>query len=176
MGMLYGFLIVLEVLISFLLIVVIFMQKTKGGMGGSAFGGGAGEAIFGSRMGNVLTKATVVLGCAFLANTLLLTVLTSRRTDAGSVMDRAGQQAPPPAARPPSAPPTDQQVFDIGDDTPFATPDVAFDLPEEDDGMVLDSTPDGDESGEDVPPALEWEEPEPPIEELSEPLAPESDE
>ena len=71
MTVIYGFLIVLEALVSALLICVIFLQKTKGGMGGTAFGGGVGEAIFGSRMGNVLTKATVVLAVIFLANTMI---------------------------------------------------------------------------------------------------------
>lgn len=87
MGIVYGFLIVLEALLSALLIAIIFMQRTKGGMGGTAFGGGAGEAIFGSRMGNVLTKATVVLGSVFLLNTIVLTILTARREPGGSVMD-----------------------------------------------------------------------------------------
>ena len=90
MGVLYGFLIFVEIVVCALLIVVIFMQKSKGGMGGSAFGGGAGEAIFGSRMGNVLTKSTVVLGIIFLLNTLLLTVLTTQRGLGGvSVMEGA---------------------------------------------------------------------------------------
>lgn len=89
MGFIYAVLIVFEALLSALLIAIIFMQKTKGGMGGSAFGGGVGEAIFGSRMGNVLTKATVVLGTVFLVNTILLTILTARRGDrGGSVMDQ----------------------------------------------------------------------------------------
>ena len=100
MGVLYGFLIVLEMLVCALLIVVIFMQKSKGGMGGSAFGGGAGEAIFGSRMGNVLTKATVVLGVIFLANTLVLTVMTSRLGAGGSVMESAPRRAAPQQAAP----------------------------------------------------------------------------
>lgn len=110
MGLLYGFLILVEMLVSALLIVVIFMQKSKGGMGGSAFGGGgAGEAIFGSRMGNVLTKATVVLGVIFLFNTLVLTVMTSRRGPggSGSVMEGAGNV--------PTTPPASQQM-------PTATP------------------------------------------------------
>ena len=144
MGMLYGFLIVLEVLISFLLIVIIFMQKSKGGMGGSAFGGGAGEAIFGSRMGNVLTKATVVLGCAFLVNTLMLTVLTARRTtDSRSVMDRVGQPAAPQAAPSPMVMP-EQQAFDGQEAMPFSMPDVVVDelpgqesVPALDDGLLL---------------------------------------
>lgn len=96
MGFFYGFLIVFEGLLSLMLIAIIFMQKTKGGMGGSAFGGGAGEAIFGSRMGNVLTKATVVLGGIFLLNTILLTILTARQEGGGSVMDAVVPSAPQP--------------------------------------------------------------------------------
>lgn len=96
MTIIYGFLIVLEALVSALLIGVIFLQKTKGGMGGAAFGGGGmGEAIFGSRMGNVLTKATVVLGIIFLVNTVLLTMLTARHQGVvGSVTDGLAPLAP----------------------------------------------------------------------------------
>jgi preprotein translocase subunit SecG len=118
MTLIYGFLIVVEALISALLIGVIFLQKSKGGMGGSAFGGGGvGEAIFGSRMGNVLTKATVVLAVIFLTNTVLLTMLTARRDSVGgSVTDGVvpatvpasdplgGMSLPVPADMPVSAP------------------------------------------------------------------------
>ncbi len=120
MGFIYGLLIVFEALLSLLLIAIIFMQKTKGGMGGSAFGGGAGEAIFGSRMGNVLTKATVVLGGIFLLNTVVLTILTARQKGGGSVMDSVEVAVPqpfmpsgmpggitPPAALPPVTGPVD---------------------------------------------------------------------
>jgi len=104
MGFIYAVLIVFEALLSALLIAIIFMQKTKGGMGGSAFGGGAGEAIFGSRMGNVLTKATVVLGTIFLLNTILLTILTARRGDRiGSVMDQVNS-VPLPVQQQPMMP------------------------------------------------------------------------
>jgi len=96
MGFIYGLLIVFEGLLSLMLIAIIFMQKTKGGMGGTAFGGGAGEAIFGSRMGNVLTKATVVLGGIFLFNTVLLTILTARQQGGGSVMDSVEVAVPDP--------------------------------------------------------------------------------
>jgi preprotein translocase subunit SecG len=123
MGVVYGFLILVEVLVSALLIVVIFMQKTKGGMGGSAFGGGAGEAIFGSRMGNVLTKATVMLGVIFLVNTILLTVLTSRRSVVTeSVMD--GVTVAPPAVQQQPALPQGPDMAgwlesEMGAETPF---------------------------------------------------------
>lgn len=96
MGFIYVLLIVFEGLLSLMLIAIIFMQKTKGGMGGTAFGGGAGEAIFGSRMGNVLTKATVILGGIFLFNTVLLTILTARQQGGGSVMDAVEVAVPAP--------------------------------------------------------------------------------
>jgi hypothetical protein len=50
-------------------------------------------------MGNVLTKATVVLGVIFLMNTLLLTILTARRS-VSSVMDGAAPVAAPRGALP----------------------------------------------------------------------------
>ncbi len=101
MGFIYAVLIIFEALLSALLIIIIFMQKTKGGMGGSAFGGGAGEAIFGSRMGNILTKATVVLGTIFLLNTVVLTIMTARRGGhGGSIMDQVETTIPIPVQQP----------------------------------------------------------------------------
>ncbi len=132
MTLIYGFLIVVEALISALLIGVIFLQKSKGGMGGSAFGGGGvGEAIFGSRMGNVLTKATVVLAVIFLTNTVLLTMLTARRdSGGGSVTDGVV-----PATAPASAPlggmlpvPADMPVSAPVEAAPVAAP-VTVDVP-----------------------------------------------
>lgn len=112
MSIIYGLLVVLEIIVSALLIPIIFLQKSKGGMGGSAFGGGGGgDAIFGSRMGNVLTKATVVLAIIFLANTVLLTMLTARRESGGSVTDsipaaRDARPAGTPGAGPVATPPS----------------------------------------------------------------------
>jgi len=74
-------LLVVEVVISFLLIAVILMQRSKSQGAGVAFGGGMGEAVFGAQMGNVLTRTTVVLGIAFLVNTTFIAVLESKRSD-----------------------------------------------------------------------------------------------
>jgi len=68
-------LLVLEVICSILLIGLILLQKSKGGGLGLAFGGGGEGSMFGSRTGNVLTKATIVLGLLFLLNTLVLGML-----------------------------------------------------------------------------------------------------
>ena len=59
-----------------LLILLVLIQKSKSGGGlGGAFGGGMGESILGSRAGNVLTKATTILGTAFAVISLSLGLL-----------------------------------------------------------------------------------------------------
>jgi len=95
MQILIGFLYVLEVIVCFLLGGVIMLQKPKEGGLGVSFGGGMGEALFGAQMGNVLTKATIILGSVFLLNTLVLSRLTSH--SGTSVME--GVKTPAPAAQ-----------------------------------------------------------------------------
>ncbi len=46
------------ILVSFFLIMVVLMQKSKDGGIGAALGGGAAEAAFGAETANVLTRAT----------------------------------------------------------------------------------------------------------------------
>ncbi len=94
MQILIGLLYVLEILVCFLLGGVILLQKPKEGGLGVSFGGGMGEALFGAQMGNVLTKATIILGTVFLLNTLVLSRLTSH--GGTSVME--GVKAPAPTA------------------------------------------------------------------------------
>ena len=86
--------IVVEVLCCLLLMGLILLQKSKNEGLGLAFGAGAGESLFGARAGNVLSKATVVLGIVFMANTLLLGVLFAQKDK--TLME----QVPAPAAQP----------------------------------------------------------------------------
>ena len=79
MNVVYALLWFLEIVVCLLLVGVILMQRSKGeGAAGLACGGGMGEAIFGAQMGNVLTRATVVLGFIFLTNTLVLSIMSAR--------------------------------------------------------------------------------------------------
>ena len=104
--------ITIEVLCAFLLVGVILLQKTKSqGLGGMAFGAGMGESMFGSRAGNVLTKATIILGSIFLVNTLFLALsyahTRAAATQARSVMERRALIPTAPVATPaPVAAPT----------------------------------------------------------------------
>ena len=100
--LLYG----VEIDTSFLLILVILAQRSKGqgGLGGAAFGG-VGESIFGSRAGNVLTKATIILGSDFLLNTLGLSLVLSSEGKTAAANKAASQAALEASMRqPPAAP------------------------------------------------------------------------
>ena len=72
------FLIVVEVMSSLLLIVAILLQRSKGEGLGMAFGAEMGEALFGTRAGNILVKATIWLGRIFLVNTTILAKIYTR--------------------------------------------------------------------------------------------------
>ncbi len=108
MAILINCLYVFEVIVCLLLGGVVMLQKPKDGGLNVAMGGGMGESMFGAQMGNVLTKTTVVLGCIFLLNTLVLSRLTSHRSS--SVMEGVRSAAPAAPAAPvqlPSAPASD---------------------------------------------------------------------
>ena len=102
MDILRVLLIVIEVATSIMLIGLILLQKSKDQGMGLAFGAGMGEALFGSRAGNVLTRATVILACVFLATTMLLAIVFTSRHERSIIDQRTGdmpmqQAAPAPA-------------------------------------------------------------------------------
>ena len=68
---------VVEVVVCLLLGLVVMIQKPKEGGLGGAFSGGALEGALGADAGNVLIKATAVLGTIFLINTIVLVKITS---------------------------------------------------------------------------------------------------
>ncbi len=81
---------VVEVVVCLLLGLVVMLQKPKEGGLGGAFGGGALEASLGADAGNVLIKATTILGTIFLLNTLILALPVWRED---SVVKSAATQA-----------------------------------------------------------------------------------
>ena len=72
---------VLQVLVAVALIAFILVQHGKGADAGAAFGSGASATVFGSGgSGNFMTKATTVLVAVFLANSLALSYIATKRT------------------------------------------------------------------------------------------------
>ena len=103
MSILIGFLYVIEVVVCLLLAGVVLLQKPKEGGLGGVIGGGMAEAAFGADAGNVLIKATAILGAIFLLNTLVLARLTST-VHSRSLMAREAEPAAETAPARPAAP------------------------------------------------------------------------
>ena len=75
MGVLSVVLLVLFVINAILLVLLVLIQNDEGGGLGGIFAGGS-DTAFGSRSGNVLTRATTVLGSLFLIISLSLAILS----------------------------------------------------------------------------------------------------
>ena len=75
MNLFIGFLTVVLVLDCLFLILLILIQKGRGGGLASAFGGGGGNTAFGSKTGDVLTWATSIVFGVFLLLSVALSML-----------------------------------------------------------------------------------------------------
>lgn len=96
-----------------------------------AFGAGMGETLFGSHIGNVLTKTTIILGIVFLVNTTVLAILGSKSNSGiSSVTDSV-----PVAAAPAPAPLTPQDPAQL----PMATEQLP--VVNVDDNIKIDVAP-----------------------------------
>ena len=105
MSMITVLLMVVEVVVCLMLIGLVLIQRSKGDGLNAAIGGGVGEAMFGAQIGNVVTRATVILGIVFLLNTIVLSLVLSKAaaTRVGSVTDDV--PAPTAVASPDSTTP-----------------------------------------------------------------------
>jgi preprotein translocase subunit SecG len=108
---------VLFVLVSIVLILVILLQKGRGGGLSGAFGGGMGGGLLGSKTGDFLTWVTIVLVAVFLG----LAILMGRfyRPSVGEYgadgTATAQQETTEGAAPAPEAPALPADVTDQGD-------------------------------------------------------------
>jgi preprotein translocase subunit SecG len=100
MNILINLLLGLHILLCFLLVVVVLMQRPKTEGLGAAFGGGMTESIFGARTTDVLQRFTSYLAGGFFVLTILLAFLYAKQ----SVGDTAAQKMlmGTPAATPPA--------------------------------------------------------------------------
>ncbi len=88
-------LIILHVIICILLTVVVLIQFGKGAEVGAVMGGsGASQAVFSTGgKGNFFTKLTTFLAIAFMANSIVLTTITSNKSQE-SLFDNEAPAAP----------------------------------------------------------------------------------
>ena len=146
-------LLAVEVIAGLLLIAAILLQRTKDQGLGLAFGSGMGEALFGARTGNVLTKVTIILAVVFFLDSVILARIFSAAGGTGSVLDGVsvptapvapGGGAAPDGAPPPAQPSGEMPTIPSGNDaeTPVVdTPAMPEDVPVAVPGAVETTVP-----------------------------------
>ena len=82
------FLIILLCIVSIALVAVVLIQSGKGSGLTSAFGAGDSQAVFGSRAGDFLTKATTIFAVAFMVICVLLTIYTNKNNSSVGLSSR----------------------------------------------------------------------------------------
>ncbi|MDR0662643.1 MAG: preprotein translocase subunit SecG [Spirochaetaceae bacterium] len=89
MEVLSAVLLVLFIIVAILLILLVLVQNEEGDSLGGVFAGGS-SSVFGSRSGNILTKASSVLGVLFLA--LSFSIALVNRTPGDKGVEAAGRR------------------------------------------------------------------------------------
>lgn len=86
--MIYGILLVVQVVVSISIIALVLMQHGKGADAGAAFGSGASATVFGAQgSANFLSRATAFLAAVFFINGLALAYIAASEPEARSLMD-----------------------------------------------------------------------------------------
>ncbi len=119
----YGFLLALLVLDGVLLGVVILLQAGKGG-GLAAMGGGAAatDVLGGRQATTLLTRATWILGSAFMVLSLVLAILSSRSQGPTTVLEGIRPEVAPQPLLTEGSPITDLLPGDDEQDPPGEDP------------------------------------------------------
>jgi preprotein translocase subunit SecG len=89
MGILGVVLLVFFIIVAILLVLLVLVQDEEGDSLGGIFAGGSSSAL-GSRSGNILTRATSILGALFLI--LSLGLALANKSDSGTGVEAAGRQ------------------------------------------------------------------------------------
>lgn len=90
--MLFGLLLTIFVINCLLLVFLILLQKSKGGMGLGAMGGGTQMLFGGSGGQEIFQKTTWVMGAIFMLGSLALAILKTQQNYSSSLI--RGQRAP----------------------------------------------------------------------------------
>jgi preprotein translocase subunit SecG len=114
--MLRGVILGVHVLLAFLIVGLVLLQRGKGAEAGAGFGSGASGTVFGARGTSTLfSKLTAVFAALFFITSLSLAYLGTHSTaEPTSVLERAAAKAaasvPPPVQPTQSAPATAPQT------------------------------------------------------------------
>lgn len=97
-------------ILSVFLILLILVQRGRGGGLVGAFGGMGGQSAFGAKAGDLFTRITVVAVCIWIALCVLILLLMREGDTTGKGRFGSGGTAEPPAATMPVEPASDTPV------------------------------------------------------------------
>ena len=100
--MLRGFILAVHVLLAFMIVGLVLLQRGKGAEAGAGFGSGASGTVFGARgTATLFSKLTAVFAAMFFATSLSLAYLGTQPSGApSSVLERAALSASSAEASP----------------------------------------------------------------------------
>ncbi len=81
---------IIHLLLAVGLIAVVLLQRSEGGGLGMGGGGGGGGVMSGRAAATALGKVTWILAAAFIATSILLTIIAAEKSAGTSVIDRLG--------------------------------------------------------------------------------------
>ena len=90
----------LLVICAVVLVLIILVQKGRGGGLGGALGGGLAGGILGSKTGDFLTWVTIVLVALFLTLSIIMAKFYKPTISDYDIAPAAGQQSPQPQSMP----------------------------------------------------------------------------
>jgi len=86
-------LLVIFVIVCFLMILMVLMQRPKQEGLGAAFGGGVTDQVFGASTTNVLQRTTIYLGSMFFIVSLVLAILIGHQNKGQTLIDKVAPAA-----------------------------------------------------------------------------------
>ncbi len=92
--MILGLLITLFIVLCFMLIALILIQKGKGSLGIGYMGGGAQMLFGGSGGQDLFQKMTWILGALFLGGSLILSIMKTKQTNSSSYFNQPAHAQP----------------------------------------------------------------------------------
>lgn len=141
--MLIGLLNILLVACSSILILLVLIQRGKGGGLAGAFGGAGGSSAFGTKAGDIFTKVTMYVAGIWIALSMILVILVNRGPTSAWGESRAVQTVPatpggadqagapkskldeaPEGSAPATGQATPPQPLNPGDPTPILPPPI----------------------------------------------------
>lgn len=119
--MLLNLLLILEIIVSVLLVIVVLLQRSEGGVLG--VGGGPSGFVTARGAGDLMTRTTWILATLFFVLALTLTILAGRERGASSIVDRLKiDPVNPQALAPPPKPAQTVPGAPQGAPQPFQAP------------------------------------------------------